>query len=115
MITADELRQLVRSLPEAEERETWGHPTFRVHDKMFAAMSDDGRQATVKATREEQAALIAAAPATFGIPDYVGRHGWVSIQLATVDPTELRELMVEAWRQTAPRRLVTAYDAAPGT
>jgi hypothetical protein len=82
---------------------------------MFAAMSDDGRQATVKATREEQAALIAAAPATFGIPDYVGRQGWVSIQLATVDPTELRELMVEAWRQTAPRRLVTAYDAAPGT
>ena len=29
-------------------------------------MSDDGRQATVKATREE-AALVAAAPATFGI------------------------------------------------
>ena len=50
MITADELRQVVQSLPEAEERETWGHPTFRVRDKMFATMSDDGRQATVKAT-----------------------------------------------------------------
>jgi hypothetical protein len=115
MVTADELRRVVRSLPEAEERETWGHPTFRVRDKMFATMSDDGRQATVKATKGEQTALVAAAPATFGIPAYVGRHGWVSIQLATVDPTELRELMVEAWRQTAPGRLVTAYDAAPGT
>ena len=114
MVSADELRQVVRSLPEAEERETWGHPTFRVRDKMFATMSDDGRQATVKATKEEQAALVAAAPETFGIPAYVGRHGWVSIQLATVDPTELRELVVEAWRQTAPRRLVTAYDAEPG-
>ena len=62
MITADELRQVVRSLPEAEERETWGHPTFRVRDKMFAAMSDDGRQATVKATREEQAALVVRRP-----------------------------------------------------
>ena len=111
MITADELRRVVQSLPEAEERETWGHPTFRVRDKMFATMSDDGQQATVKATKQEQAALIAAAPETFGIPDYVGRHGWVSIQLATVDPTEARELMVEAWRQTAPKRLVTAYDA----
>jgi ComEC/Rec2-related protein len=30
---------------------------------------------------------------------------------ATVDPTELRELLVEAWRQTAPKRLVSAYDA----
>ncbi len=114
MVSADELRQVMGSLPEAEERETWGHPTFRVRDKMFATMSDDGRQATVKATKQEQAALVAAAPETFGIPAYVGRHGWVSIQLATVDPTELRELVVEAWRQTAPKRLVTAYDAGSG-
>ena len=111
MITADELRQVVRSLPEAEERETWGHPTFRVRDRMFAAMSDDGQEASVKATRQEQAALVSAAPETFGIPAYVGRHGWVSIQLATVDPAEVRELIVEAWRQTAPKRLVAAYDA----
>jgi hypothetical protein len=80
---------------------------------MFAALSDDGQLASVKATREEQAALTAAAPETFGVPAYVGRHGWVSIQLATVDPAELAELVVEAWRQTAPRRLVAAYDAAP--
>jgi hypothetical protein len=111
MITADELRRVALALPEAEERETWGHPTFRVRDKMFAALSDDGRLASVKATREEQAALIAAAPETFGVPAYVGRHGWVSIQLATVDPTALGELMVEAWRQTVPRRLAAAYDA----
>ena len=78
---------------------------------MFAALSDDGRLASVKATREEQAALIAAAPETFGVPAYVGRHGWVSIQLATVDPSALGELMVEAWRQTVPRRLAAAYDA----
>ncbi|MGH3101267.1 MAG: MmcQ/YjbR family DNA-binding protein [Thermoleophilia bacterium] len=114
MHPADELRRVVLSLPEAEERETWGHPTFRVRDKMFATLSDDGRTATVKASREEQAALVAADPDTFGVPAYVGRHGWVGIQLAGVDPTELRELMVEAWRQTAPRRLVTAYDAGPG-
>ena len=111
MITADELRQVVRSLPEAEERETWGHPTFRVRDRMFAAMSDDGQEASVKATKEEQTALISAAPETFGIPAYVGRHGWVSIQLATVNPAEFRELIVEVWRQTAPKRLVAAYDS----
>jgi hypothetical protein len=66
--------------------------------------------ASVKATRE-QAALTAAAPERFGVPAYVGRHGWVSIQLVTVDPIELAELVVEAWRQTAPKRLVATYDA----
>ena len=90
MITAEELRRVVLSLPEAEERETWGHPTFRVRDRMFAALSDDGREASVKATRQEQAALVAAAPETFGVPAYVGRHGWVSIQLVTVDPTDVK-------------------------
>ena len=114
MVTGNEFRKTALSLPEAEERETWGHPTFRVRDKMFATLSDDGRQATVKATREEQAALVAAAPGTFDVPAYVGRHGWVGIQLATVDTTELRELLVEAWRQTAPGRLVSTYDADDG-
>ena len=66
MITADELRRAALSLPEAEERETWGHPTFRVRDKMFATLSDDGRSAGVKTTKEEQTALVAAAPETFG-------------------------------------------------
>ena len=111
MITADELRQVVRSLPEADKRETWGHPTFRVRDKMFAAMSDDGQQASVKATKQEQTALVAAAPETFGIPAYVGRHGWVSIQLATGStPLSSASSSSRSGRRTAPERLVTAYD-----
>ena len=111
MTTADELRRAALSLPEAEERETWGHPTFRVRDKMFATLSDDGRSAGVKTTKEEQLALVAADPETFGVPAYVGRHGWVSIELAGADPGEVGELVTEAWRQTALKRLVAAYDA----
>ena len=111
MTSAAELRQIVSSLPETEERETWGHPTFRVRAKMFATLSDDGQQASIKASRQEQAALLATDPETFGVPAYVGQHGWVSVKLATVNLGELHELLVEAWRQTAPRRLVSAYDA----
>jgi hypothetical protein len=79
-----------------------GASDFRIRDKVFATLSDDGRQATVKATRQEQAALVAAGPETFDIPAYVGRHGWVGVRLATADPLELAELLIEAWRQTAP-------------
>jgi len=32
----DRLRRICLALPEAEERETWGDPTFRVRDKIFA-------------------------------------------------------------------------------
>jgi hypothetical protein len=105
-------RRLALSFPEAEEKETWGHPTFRVRDKMFMAMSSDGAGASVKATREAQAALVGSEPDTFSIPAYVGVHGWVGIELSRVDDEELAELVEEAWRMTAPKRVVRAYDAA---
>jgi hypothetical protein len=110
-------RNIVAGLPEAQEVDVpeWGHPTFRVRNKMFAAGSPDGPTMSVKATKEEQAELVAARPDTFGIAAYVGRFGWVDLQLSNVDAAELRELLVEAWRRTAPKRLVAAYDKANPT
>jgi hypothetical protein len=105
MPTSDDFRALALALPEALERETWGHPTFRVRDKMFAAMAADGTSASVKSTKEAQAALVGSEPEVFSVPKYVGVHGWVGIRLAGVDREELRELVTEAWLMTAPRRL----------
>jgi hypothetical protein len=34
----------------------------------------------------------------------------VLIRLETVDPLELRELITEAWRREAPKRLVADFD-----
>lgn len=95
---AEEFRTVALSLPEVAEKETWGHPTFRFRDKMFAGMAEDGSTVSVKATKQEQA----AAPDTFFVPAYMGQHGWVGINLPHVDPGELHDLIVEAWRLTAP-------------
>src|SRR5918998_4843335 len=104
-------RGLALSFPEAEEKETWGHPTFRVRDRMFMAMASDGRTVTVKATRDAQAALVGSEPETFSVPAYVGQHGWIGIRLERVDAEEAGELLDEAWRATAPKRVVRAYDS----
>ena len=110
MVSATQLRELALGLPGAEERETWGHPTFRVRDKIFSSMSDDAAIATVKASPEDQAVLVGDDPETFGIASHVGRYGWTTIRLDRVDPDELRELVVEAWRRTAPKRAVAEFD-----
>ena len=58
MPTAADVRQMSLSLPESEERLTWGeHPTFRVRDKIFAILSGDDGSVRVKATLAEQQAL----------------------------------------------------------
>jgi hypothetical protein len=35
---------------------------------------------------------------------------WVRVDLARVNPDQPHEIVVEAWRRTAPTRLVRAFD-----
>ncbi|MFD0593689.1 hypothetical protein ACFQZ4_15300 [Catellatospora coxensis] len=44
---------------------------------------------SVKASKEEQAALLAAAPEVYSAAAYVGRFGWVRVELSRVDAAEL--------------------------
>ncbi|MEU5549991.1 hypothetical protein ABZ738_09490 [Micromonospora sp. NPDC047793] len=55
-------------------------------------------------------------PATFSAPDnHWARQGWTSARRDRVTPGQRSELLTEAWRRRAPRRLVAACDAAhPG-
>ncbi len=107
MTALADVRAIAGSLPETEEVLTWGTDvTFRVRGKIFAIGADDSDTLSVKATPATQAELIDLDPATFSVAAYVGRFGWVRVSLDRIDPVELRELLVEAWRLTAPKRLV---------
>ena len=107
----DTVRKMALALPEAEERETWGTPTFRVRNKIFAMFSEGGREVWLKSTHDEQRALVAMDPDTYFVPPYVGPSGWVGVVMsAASDRDEIRELLTEAWRLTAPKRLVAAFD-----
>lgn len=103
---ADEFLQMVLALPEVTEREAWSDLTgFRVRDKGFCYLNEAEGFVMLKATREEQAALIAEDPETYSPSWASGRFAWLNVNLATVDPEELSELVTEAWRLSAPKRL----------
>jgi hypothetical protein len=109
--TAVDVRAILATLPGAEEVPKWGSPHFVVGAKLFGGLDAERGVVSLKASREAQAALLASEPETFGVAPYVGRYGWVTVQLASVDGEELRELMIEAWRRTAPKRAVARFDA----
>ncbi|MHB1595496.1 MAG: MmcQ/YjbR family DNA-binding protein [Streptosporangiaceae bacterium] len=113
MMTSDEVREIASGLAGVEERETWGKPTFRVAGKMFLTLASDGSQATLKASHDDQAALIAAEPTVFFPAAYVGRHGWVTVSLERADRDEVAALVVEAWRARAPRHLSEGQERPP--
>jgi hypothetical protein len=104
------IRAIALSLPEAEERETWETATFRVRNRIFAMFSEHEREIWIKATHDEQRALVEMDPEAFFVPPYVGPSGWVGARIARVEREEVRELLTEAWRMTAPRRLVRGFD-----
>jgi hypothetical protein len=78
---------------------------------MFCILGADGVRASIKATKEQQAELLAAAPSVYSFAPYVGRHGWVLVDLPAADAGEVAELLEEGWRQTAPKAAVKALDA----
>jgi hypothetical protein len=99
-------------LPEAEEVVTWGTDiTFRVRKKIFAIGGEDADGVSIKATLDAQEDLLALDAKAFSKAAYVGRYGWVDVRLDRVDESMLRQLLDNAWRQTAPKKLVSARDA----
>lgn len=114
------LRARCLALPEAHEEVAWGEPTFRVRNKLFAMYASAGNHhgagraaVWLKATAANQALMVRAAPARFFVPPYVGVKGWVGVWLdAEVDWDELDDLLRDAYRQTAPKRVAALLDTA---
>lgn len=70
----------------------------------------------VKARPDEREVLLDEDPATFFVTPHYATAGGVIVRLSAVDPEHLEELLVDAWRAVAPKRVVKAYDqggAAP--
>ena len=85
---------------------TWGTDVnFRIRNKMFVIGGEDAERVSVKATPIGQAELLDLNPETFASAPYVGRFGWVTVDLARVDVAMLEGLLREAWRSTAPAKL----------
>ena len=110
------LRKLCLALPEAHEVEAWGEPTFRVRNKIFAMYASAsnhhgaGQHAVwCKSVHVNQELLIRSAPDRFFAPPYVGPSGWIGVRLdANCDWTELTDILREAYRLTAPKKLAAA-------
>ncbi|MDX6538952.1 MAG: hypothetical protein QOI71_562 [Gaiellales bacterium] len=56
---------------------------------------------------EEKQALLAADPAAFFTEPHYAGYPAVLVRLAAIDEDELTELLTDAWRAAAPRRLLS--------
>ncbi len=109
------LRALCLALPEATEKISHGEPAWFVRKTvvMYADKHHDDRVGFwCAAPPGAQEALVAARPEQFFRPPYVGGRGWLGVRLdVPVDWDEIAEIVTDAYREVAPRKLVALLDA----
>jgi len=115
----ENLRRLCLALPEVTERLSHGEPTWFIRGKKTFVMSanhhHDARLAFWCAAPDgAQEMLVATDPERFFRPPYVGHRGWLGVYLdVPADWDQIADLVVDAYRTVAPKRLVTVLDARP--
>jgi hypothetical protein len=103
-------RRLLLAFPGVEEGPCYGTPGFRVRGKFLARLREDGETLAVKCGDEERDFRIAADPDTFFTTDHYRGYPTVLVRLPTVRAGELRDVLEQAWRRSAPKRLIADYE-----
>ncbi|MFL5327324.1 MAG: MmcQ/YjbR family DNA-binding protein [Gemmataceae bacterium] len=111
-MTADDFRELALSLPETTEASHMDHPDFRVAGKIFATLGALGDEwGMVKLTPAQQKLFVRGEPKMFQpIKGAWGKQGCTSVRLDAAEELVVRQALVAAWRNTAPKRLADQYD-----
>jgi hypothetical protein len=111
MAVIEDVRPLGAELERSYQVYVRGRLKFRVKQIVYVAFSLDERVMGFAFPKEERTALVLSEPHKFQMPAASDmRFNWVHADLAALDPTEARELVVDAWRMVVPKRLSGAYD-----
>ena len=106
-MTAAQFRRMALSLPDASEAAHMGHRDFRVAGRIFATLGyPRSGWGMVALTPEQQELFVRAQPAAFApVTGGWGRGGATNVRWRAAKKGAVREVLITAWRNRAPKRL----------
>ncbi len=111
MISLDHVRSYAMALPDVVEKPHFRLPGFRVADKLLAHLERGDAHAIVCVGQAEAEKAAADQPDVY---EQVWRNGRIfvglRVDLAKVTQERMQQLIEQAWRNRAPKRLVAEYD-----
>jgi hypothetical protein len=112
MPTWDDVVEIGQRFPGVEVSTSYGTPALKVRGKFMGRLrtNPDALVLRVIDLGEREALLQGQPDAFFTTPHYDG-YPAVLVRLDAVDRVELAELVEEAWRVQAPKRLIAEYEA----
>lgn len=113
VVTVDDVRAIAATLPRSEEHLIRDRVKFRIGSIVYLAFSRDEQLMGFAFPKEERAALVDSEPDKFLMPPASDlRYNWVVVRLSVLDPVEMRELVLDAWRMCVPKKVSAAYDVS---
>jgi hypothetical protein len=108
--TIEGVREVALSLPRSYEALVRDRVKFRVGRIVYLAFSRDEQHMGFAFPKEEREALVAAEPDKFSLPGRADmRYNWIVVRMDAIDDTEMRELVLDAWRMVVPRRVAAEH------
>src|SRR5438874_4894039 len=112
LATIEDARSLALSLPRTTEAIVRGRVKFRVGRIVYLAFSRDETVMGFAFPKEEREALVASDVRKFLMPAASDlRYNWVQVRLETIDRSEMRELVLDAWRMVVPKKVAATIRA----
>ena len=113
MPTWDDVVAIGSRFPEVEVGTSYGTPALRVTGKGMCRLRTDPDALVVRVLDlSDREALLLGQPDVFFSTSHYDGYPYVLVRLEAVDPQQLAEVLEDAWRIRAPKRLVAGYDAA---
>jgi predicted DNA-binding protein (MmcQ/YjbR family) len=100
------LRKICLRLPAATEGVSFGHPTFRVANKIFAVLEEYKGELGICLKVGKLLQGVFLNDSRFFRTPYIGKHGWVTLRAyaAPLNWNEIRELVKCSYDLVAPAR-----------
>jgi hypothetical protein len=105
------VRSIMLALPGVVEGTSYGTPAFRVARKFLARLHEDGESLVLGVDYSTREILTGSDPDTFYFTEHYRCYPLMLIRLSRVPRDVLENLLEEAWRRTATKRLLAQRDA----
>ncbi len=112
MASWDDVVAIGMRFPGVEVSTSYGTPVLRVKGKGMCRLRTDPDALVVRVLDlGDREALLQGQPETFFTTPHYDGYPYVLVRLDVVGSDQLEELVEDAWRIRAPKRLVAEFDA----
>jgi hypothetical protein len=108
----DDVLAIAARLPDVEVGTSYGTPALNIRGKFMCRLRTSPDALVVRVIdMADRDALMLGNPDVYFVTPHYRDYPAVLVRLERIDPVELAELIEDAWRLKAPKRLVAAWEA----